>query len=309
MPKVPVFLSFSGKRSKAVALLLHGWLKDVLQNVKPWTSERDIEAGVRWGVEIAGQLATTNAGILCITPENSRPKVAEWLMFEAGALSKMDRSKVTCLCLFGVGVADLRKPLSEFQNTAADDPDSMIKLVSSINSELKEDALEPERIRRQVEHYWDDWTNGLAKAKDIKIDDAPVSGPSDSERLEEVLTRLKSVESDLSRLAHGVPRRHSEASLVDSSSFAAPRVVVDNPSDAAILFGQLESDRARLEQILEGLVEKLKGESSRVVRVKIEERIAHWRSELIYTNRVRDALLHRFPGLIVDVSPNKRIDV
>jgi hypothetical protein len=38
-----VFISWSGQRSKALALQLHDWLKAVVQRANPWMSERDIE--------------------------------------------------------------------------------------------------------------------------------------------------------------------------------------------------------------------------------------------------------------------------
>ncbi len=80
-----VFISWSGKRSNALAVALKGWLPLILQYVKPWVSEKDISAGDRWARAIAGELETSNFGILCVTPENLR---SEWILFEAGALSK-----------------------------------------------------------------------------------------------------------------------------------------------------------------------------------------------------------------------------
>ena len=40
-----VFISWSGERSKRVALTLHTWLPDVIQAIEPWMSRRDLGAG------------------------------------------------------------------------------------------------------------------------------------------------------------------------------------------------------------------------------------------------------------------------
>lgn len=48
-------------------------------------SATDIDKGTRWREEVGTALDTMKAGIICLTPENLS---AEWLLFEAGALSK-----------------------------------------------------------------------------------------------------------------------------------------------------------------------------------------------------------------------------
>lgn len=65
-----VFISWSGERSKLLANALCEWLKPVLQSVEVWMSEADIEAGDRWGQEVAKELSASNFGIICVTPEN-----------------------------------------------------------------------------------------------------------------------------------------------------------------------------------------------------------------------------------------------
>src|ERR1700749_560604 len=66
-----VFISWSGTRSRAVANALHPWLPDVLQQMEPWMSQRDIGAGARWSQELDEQLESTQFGIICVTPENA----------------------------------------------------------------------------------------------------------------------------------------------------------------------------------------------------------------------------------------------
>src|SRR5262245_41263467 len=92
-----VFLSWSGARSRKLAQCLHFWLKPIVQAANLWMSDRDIEAGQRWGSEIADRLQQTDFGIICVTPENLG---AAWLLFESGALAKaVDTARVVPVLL------------------------------------------------------------------------------------------------------------------------------------------------------------------------------------------------------------------
>src|SRR5579875_159793 len=108
-----VFISWSGERSKYVAEALRGWLKQVIQAVKPWLSSEDILAGARWNVEIANRLSATKFGIICVTPENLD---SNWLVFEAGALAKtIDDRTFVCPFLIDMDEINPQHPLSQFQ--------------------------------------------------------------------------------------------------------------------------------------------------------------------------------------------------
>ena len=62
-----VFISWSGERSKQVAVAIREWLPMILQYVEPWMSEADISAGDRWSVELSKQLEESGFGIICLT--------------------------------------------------------------------------------------------------------------------------------------------------------------------------------------------------------------------------------------------------
>lgn len=79
-----VFISWSGDESRQLALLLKRWLKKILQSSEPWMSEAEILPRTSWSQTIAGELQTSDFGIICITPGN---RSAEWINSEAGALS------------------------------------------------------------------------------------------------------------------------------------------------------------------------------------------------------------------------------
>ncbi|HAT86944.1 MAG TPA: toll/interleukin-1 receptor domain-containing protein [Rhizobiales bacterium] len=125
-----VFISWSGKRSKAMAKALKDWIPLIVQHAEPFVSDKDISAGDRWAQAIAGELENSNFGILCITPENIS---SEWIMFEAGALSKaMQDAKVIPL-LFGLELSDLSGPLQQFQALKVDEQ-GMLDALKAINA-------------------------------------------------------------------------------------------------------------------------------------------------------------------------------
>src|SRR4051794_9109874 len=105
-----VLLSWSGEPSRSVAAALRQWLPDVVQSVRPWMSEADIEAGARWGERIQRELNETRFGILCVTPQSMQ---APWLLFEAGALAKTIQDTYVCPYLIGVEVSELQGPLTQ----------------------------------------------------------------------------------------------------------------------------------------------------------------------------------------------------
>jgi len=61
---------------------LCGWLKLVLQEVQPWMSSLDIQAGELWEKEVHDHLEQAQYAIVCVTAKNyQRP----WLNYETGA--------------------------------------------------------------------------------------------------------------------------------------------------------------------------------------------------------------------------------
>ncbi len=89
----------------------------IVQTLKPWVSTSDIEKGARWQSEISRKLEESQIGIICLTRENM---VTAWLLFEAGALSKMQRASYVCTFLVDVERNEVREPLAQFQSTKAE---------------------------------------------------------------------------------------------------------------------------------------------------------------------------------------------
>ena len=156
-----VFISWSGKRSNAMAGALKEWLPLILQYAEPWVSDKDIGGGERWAQAIADELETSNFGILCITPENLH---SEWILFEAGALSKsMQDAKVIPL-LFGLELSDLSGPLSQFQAIKVDQQ-GMLDVAKSIN-DVAENKAADATIEQLVPALWTQLEGKLAEITD-----------------------------------------------------------------------------------------------------------------------------------------------
>lgn len=161
-----IFISWSGKRSKALAIALKEWLPLILQYAKPWVSEKDISAGERWAQAIAGELESSNFGILCITPENLR---SEWILFEAGALSKSMLDAKVIPLLFGLELSDLSGPLSQFQALKVDQQ-GLMDVVKAINAVAENKAADA-TINQLVPALW--------PQLQTKLDEIPDQEPSD----------------------------------------------------------------------------------------------------------------------------------
>ncbi len=149
-----VFICWSEERSRLVAEALRGWLKGVIQELKPFLSTQDIRSGKRWMSEIAGELAETKFGVLCLTADNLG---SPWLHFEAGALSKPidNNTFVSPYLIGGLTAAEVPDPLGQFQSNTAD-KEGTRKLIETINAALSDKKLEKEALNVQFEKYWPD---------------------------------------------------------------------------------------------------------------------------------------------------------
>ncbi|WP_025804109.1 toll/interleukin-1 receptor domain-containing protein [Pseudomonas chlororaphis] len=144
-----VFISWSGKRSKALAIALKDWLPLILQYAKPWVSDKDISGGDRWAQAVSSELETSNFGILCITPENL---TSEWILFEAGALSKSMLDAKVIPLLWGLELSDLSGPLAQFQALKVDQ-NGMLNVAKAINAVAENKAADT-TVEQLVPALW-----------------------------------------------------------------------------------------------------------------------------------------------------------
>lgn len=194
-----VFISWSGTHSRKLAEALRDWLPGVLQLVTPYFTPADIEKGARWSNDIGKELSESQIGILCITRENIH---SDWILFEAGALSKSLEKSHVCPILFGITNTDLSGPLKQFQTTEFDRGD-FHRLIGVINNRLGENKLPQKTVDKVFDKWWPDLE---AKIKKIlgEVDDPDEPVRSDREILEEILL-LSRTTSKMSRRPSSIP--------------------------------------------------------------------------------------------------------
>lgn len=184
-----VFISWSGERSKKIGEQLREWIPNVIQSVVPYFTPTDTEKGSRWLSEISKELSDSKIGIFCVTQDNIN---SDWLLFEAGALSRvMDKTHV-CPILFGVKPTDLAGPMRQFQTTEFRRKDFR-RLIDVINGCMSEGKIEAKRLDTAFDAFWHKIESSVG---DILKSQPESKKPIRSERdiLEEILelTRFQS---------------------------------------------------------------------------------------------------------------------
>ena len=157
----------------------------IVNEFKPWLSSADIDKGARWSTDVAGRLQSAKAGIICITPSNLH---SDWVLFEAGALSKTLENTFVCPLLVGIEPTEVKGPLAQFQATRVMKPE-ILKLLKTLNKPLGEKALTDAHIESAFEVWWPKLESDL---KGLPTDDTAAS-PQRSERdlLEEILSLVR----------------------------------------------------------------------------------------------------------------------
>lgn len=177
-----VFISWSGNLSKEIGESIKDWLPGVLQNIKPYFTPNDIEKGSRWSADISKELEQSKMGIFIYTKENLD---SQWMLFEAGAISKtLDNTKV-CPILFGLDNSDFKGPLTQFQTSQFNKTDFK-KLVRSINNSQTEHKLADKVFDDVFEMWWPKLESKISKILEVnKVEN--ISIRNDRELIEEIL--------------------------------------------------------------------------------------------------------------------------
>jgi len=182
-----VFISWSGERSRETADVLCTWIRQVIQSAETWIS-LDIEKGVRWNDKVNKELEETKVGIICLNKENLS---SEWILFEAGALSKTSDAHV-CTFLLNINPTDIKPPLGQFQHTLFSKED-IRRLMHTINNKIiaqKEKTLS----EKDLDEIFDErWYKLEEKLNEIKSQDQIIKEPTrtDRELLEEILQTVR----------------------------------------------------------------------------------------------------------------------
>lgn len=203
-----VFISWSGERSRKVALLLREWLPSVLQAVVPFMSDEDIPKGAQWLTALNEQLANSKFGIICVTPEN---REAAWLNFEAGAISNAVGESRVCPLLLGVSSTDVQAPMSIFQMATTSEID-LWKLVKSVNSQL-EHKLGEDQLRKTYDMWLPDLLRDIETAMATEAEPEP-AGRDTSDLIRDTLLEVREQSRVIAQIAARVlPVPGSPASL------------------------------------------------------------------------------------------------
>jgi hypothetical protein len=188
-----VFISWSGEESLAVAQVLRDQLPCVINAVRPFVSSEDISKGTLWFQKVATELENSDFGIICITQANQKNP---WVLFEAGALAgKFSRSKVAPL-LVDLEPSAVGNPLSQFQFTSLSEKKDFLKLLKSINAELKDKALADAVLERSFENWWSGFSEQIKQAKAKAPRPAKPTERSDRKVLNEVLSLTRSMAAE-----------------------------------------------------------------------------------------------------------------
>ncbi len=182
-----IFISWSGERSETLAKALRDWFPLVLHYVEPWLSQSDIEAGERWGVEVAKELESSNYGVICVTRENI---ASPWLLFESGALAKsMQEGRVIPL-LLDLDFKEISGPLAQFQAKKAEQ-EGIKELVVSLNKAATT-PIPDQQLEKLFAALWTDLDNTITAIPKQKT--APRNSRPQGDILEELVSSVRSVE-------------------------------------------------------------------------------------------------------------------
>jgi len=210
-----VFISWSGPQSNHIAQALRDWLRDVIQNLNPWMSEVDINAGDRWGERLWRELQDSQFGVVCLTAENLQ---APWLHYEAGALAKAVDRRV-CPYLYEIKPTMVQGPLSHHQAKQVDKQGTR-ELLHSINTaslELTQRGLPLEQLDKSFTTWWPQLEEKLNAVPPSTT--APPPRRDTQELAEEILGIVRKIDRNQLLTAPGTPSVSGELNLLPHPLF------------------------------------------------------------------------------------------
>jgi len=199
--KTNIFLSWSGEYSGAVAAEFKKWIPCVMQEAQTFLSSSDIDPGDRWNEVIGDKLQDYDFGILFITKENIN---SSWMLFEAGALSKMRETSRVIPMLIDADNLDLsRSPLFHFQRVKMD-KDGVFRVMKLVFDEMKESVLQEDTLNKCLEKWWPDLEKSLSGIPIPEVSENSVEVSPDDR-----MTRIESTLSDVLSLVSSQIHRSS----------------------------------------------------------------------------------------------------
>jgi hypothetical protein len=241
-----VFLSWSGERSHAVALVVYEWLMAVIQATRPWLSSEDIQRGAQWFGDTSTQLQESTVGIFCLTQKN---KNAPWILFEAGAIAKGVHTNRICTLLIDLQSTDVLGPLSQFNHTLPNHVD-MWKLAITINSALGDMRLTDSQLKKSFDAHWNAFEADFAAAVAENPEEGPPVAPPDSnEVLAEILASVRGLSSRIQHL-------ESSAIIVEGKT-EREIAAINYPKMSRFLAASLQKNIAAREADTHALIDRV----------------------------------------------------
>lgn len=227
-------------------------------------SQADIDAGDRWGQEVARELASCNFGIICVTPENVG---APWLLFEAGALAKsLEGAKVIPL-LYDLELRDISGPLAQFQAKKFDRV-GLSEVADSINKTLSS-PIGDELVKSLLEAMWPGMQQKIEAVPKREADAKRVRSQADI--LEELVAGVRSFDSRLRDTEAVVadtgmrPRRRRPRNLIPYLFEILADAEGDDPLGLLVVAGFLREDFPWLSEVLNEAYREFRRSSGRSI--------------------------------------------
>ncbi len=207
MQKNNVFISWSGENSKSFALFLHDWIPSIISTAAPFCSP-NMEKGSRWPSGINDALENCDFGIFCLTQENMS---SPWLLFEAGAISKLESGRVATLLLSpSMKPTDVTGPLAQFQHTEPIKSE-IFELIKTLNG-IAGGTPNAKSLDMAFDRAWPDFEKALLACQAIQPEGTSPPERSQEDMLEEVLTICRSIDKNIKRFTSP----HSETLSLDA---------------------------------------------------------------------------------------------
>ena len=232
--KFVIFISWSTNPAREIALELKGLLDSILTDpdYHIFVSESEdtgIKKGEKGFVKINQNLSNANFGILVLCNNNyERP----WLMYEAGAIAKLGKSRV-CPILFNRNDSNIEGPIVQFQHASFkyDDKDDFNKLLFSIyESKYDLESLSEAQKNNLIDSLDRHWGVFSGKIKKI-LDDV-----SNSDKINKL--------SDVKELSSFMMNENIYSTIIAKRENVLKEIIANlniDSSERIIFFGSISS--------------------------------------------------------------------